>query len=222
METVIVHLLLLVVLWGVYALLHSLLASLPVKRYISSRYPRLMPYYRLGFNVLATLLLLPPLYLTWLWRGPLLWQWSGAFFWLANGLALLAIAGFFWTLRYYSGAEFLGLSQLHRKERSVTDQEHFSLSPLHRYVRHPWYALGLVIVWTRDMDAMFLTTATVITLYLFIGSRMEERKLIRYHGEVYRKYRQLVPGLLPLPWRHLSKEQEQALIAMSKTRRSEK
>ncbi len=219
METVTARLLLIVVLWGLYCLLHSLLASLPAKHWICSRYPSLMPYYRLGFNTIATMLLLPPLYFTWLWRGPYLWQWSGPFFWLANSLALLAVAGFFWTLRYYSGAEFLGLSQARRRDTSVTDQEHFHLSPLHRYVRHPWYGLGLVILWTRDMDVMFLTTAIVLTVYLFIGARLEERKLMSYHGEVYRQYRQKVPGFFPLPWRHLGKSQEKALLEMAKQQR---
>ncbi len=216
METGTVSLLVLIAMWGLYALLHSLLASLPVKRFIAAHFPALMPYYRLGYNAIAVLLLLPPLYLTWSWRGPLLWQWSGPLFWLANGLALLAVAGFFWTLRYYSGSEFLGLNQALRGEKSVADQEHFHLSPLHRYVRHPWYTLGLVILWTRDMDAMFLATACVITLYFIVGSKMEERKLISYHGDVYRKYRRKVPGLIPLPWRHLSKEEEQELLGMSK------
>ncbi len=218
METVTARLLLLVIVWFIYAVLHSLLASLPAKRWGSSHYPSLMPCYRLGFNALAVILLLPPLYLTWIWRGPLLWEWSGPLFWLANGLALLAVAGFFWTLRYYSGTEFLGLGQARRGERSVADQEHFHLSPLHRYVRHPWYSLGLVIIWTRDMDAMFLATACFLTLYLIIGSRMEERKLVSYHGETYREYRKRVPGLIPLPWRHLSKEQEQVLLERSQAR----
>ena len=222
MENTTLHLVILLVLWGLYALLHSLLASLSAKRYVATRHPQLMPYYRLGYNAIAVLLVLPPLYLTWLWRGPILWQWSGPLFWVANGLALLAIAGFFWTLRYYSGAEFLGLSQARREEKRVSDQEHFSLSPLHRYVRHPWYALGLVLLWTRDMDAMFLATSVVITLYFVIGSRLEERKLLSYHGQVYREYCTRVPGLLPLPWRHLSKEKERELLEMSKKRPGEK
>lgn len=222
METVTVHQLLLVAIWSLYALLHSLLASLPAKRWLCSRYPSLMPYYRLGFNAIAMILLLPPLYFTWLWREPFLWQWSGPLFWLANGMALLAVIGFFWTLRYYSGAEFLGLNQVRRGETAVTDQEHFHLSPLHRYVRHPWYGLGLVIIWTRDMDVMFLTTACVLTIYLFIGSRLEERKLVHYHGEVYREYRKKVPGLFPLPWRHLSRSQERALLDMARKRQSER
>jgi len=212
------HLFLLLALWGLYAALHSLLASLSAKRFVAQHYPQLMPYYRLAFNLIATVLLLPPLYLAWLWRGPWLWQWNGVLFWLANGLALAAIAGFFWTLRYYSSEEFLGLSQARRGETHVKDQEHFSISPLHRYVRHPWYSLGLVILWTRDMDVMFLASACIITLYLVIGSRLEERKLISYHGDVYREYCKQVPGLIPRPWRHLSREQERQLLEMSKRR----
>jgi protein-S-isoprenylcysteine O-methyltransferase Ste14 len=215
MDKGITHLLLLLALWGLYALCHSLLASLKAKRFVATRYPPFMPYYRLGFNFIAVVLLLPPLYLTWAWRGPLLWQWSGPLFWLANALALVAIAGFFWTLRYYSGAEFLGLSQARRGEKLIEDQEHFSLSPLHRYVRHPWYSLGLMIIWTRDMDAMFLATSCVITLYFVVGSRLEERKLISYHGDVYREYCRRVPGLIPLPWRYLSRKDEKELLAMA-------
>ena len=80
-------------------------------------------------------------------------------------------------------------------------------------MRHPWYSLGLVIVWTRDMDPAFLITAVMITLYFVLDSGLDERKLLVYHGEVYRRYRRLVPGLIPSPWRFLTQEQARGLIA---------
>ncbi len=169
--------------------------------------------YRLLFNLLALLLLLPPLILIYLWQGPWLWQWSGPFAWLANGLALLAMAGFFWSLKYYDGAEFLGLRQWREQEKRVEDQEHLHISPLHRHVRHPWYALGLVLIWTRDMDAVLLISALLMTLYFVIGYRLEERKLVAYHGDRYRIYRQRVPGLIPLPWRYLTRKEAEQLTA---------
>ena len=113
----------------------------------------------------------------------------------------------------YDGSEFLGLRQLRGGLTAVEDQERFNLSPLHRYVRHPWYSLGLVLVWTRDMDPAFLTTAVMITLYFVLGSRLEERKLLVYHGELYRSYRRRVPSLVPLPWRYLTREQARTLAA---------
>jgi protein-S-isoprenylcysteine O-methyltransferase Ste14 len=170
-----------------------------------------MPLYRLTYNAFATLLLIPPLWFTFTLRGPYLWQWSGIGWWLANGLALAAVLGVFWSLRHYDSGEFLGTRQWRRGERSVEDQEQFHVSDLHRFVRHPWYSLSLVMVWTRDMDLSFLVSAILITLYFVLGSLLEESKLVTYHGETYRRYRQRVPGLVPLPWRYLSEEEARQL-----------
>ena len=67
----------LVLCWLAYAALHSLLASLRLKRVVAAHWPRLAPAYRLAFNLLAVVLLVPPLWLTFAWRGPLLWSWQG-------------------------------------------------------------------------------------------------------------------------------------------------
>jgi protein-S-isoprenylcysteine O-methyltransferase Ste14 len=202
--------------WAAYFVVHSLLASVRVKRWVAVRHPGWMRGYRLFFNVVAVVLVVPPLVLTFAWRGEPLWAWTGPWAWLANGLALAAAAGFVWSLRFYDSGEFLGLRQWRGRVRSVEDQERLHISPLHRFVRHPWYALGLVIVWTRDMDPAFLITALAITLYFVLGSRLEERKLIHYHGEAYRRYRRRVPGLLPLPWRVLSPAQAAELEGLSR------
>jgi protein-S-isoprenylcysteine O-methyltransferase Ste14 len=198
------ELLLLGAAWLLYFAVHSGLAALPLKRVVAARWPALMPGYRLGFNVSAIVRLLLPMGMMIHLRGALLWQWQGAAAWVANGLAALAIVGFGWSLRGYDSGEFLGLRQLRDNERAVEDQEHFHISALHRYVRHPWYALALVILWTRDMDPALLVSAVLITLYFIVGSRLEERKLIIYHGDLYRRYRARVPPLIPLPWRYLS------------------
>jgi protein-S-isoprenylcysteine O-methyltransferase Ste14 len=205
------HTQLIILSWLVYFGLHSLLASIRVKQYVASRWPRAMPAYRLMFNLLAVVLLAVPLWLTLNAPGPWLWRWSGVAFFIVNVLALAAVAGFLWSLKFYDTGEFLGLRQLREGNDSVDDQEQFRLSPLHRWVRHPWYFFALVIIWTRDMNAAMLITAIIMTLYFIIGSRLEEEKLIRYHGEVYRRYRERVPGLLPLPWKHLREADERAL-----------
>ena len=197
--------------WIGYFALHSALASLTTKRQVAAAWPKLMPYYRLTFNLLASLLILPVLRLTYQNPGPMLWRWQGSAAWLANGLALAALLGFLISLRSYDMQEFLGLRQLRQQVRKVEDQEHFHLSPFHRHVRHPWYFFGLVLIWTRDMNAATLLSGVLITLYFAIGSRMEERKLLAYHGDVYRRYKARVPALIPLPWKSLSSEEACAL-----------
>jgi len=202
----------LIILWSLYFVLHSVMASLHVKQYVASRWPGLMPWYRLIFNTVATLALAPPLYVMYRYPGEMLWVWQGVWFYVANGLALAAMAGFLWSLRYYDGSEFLGLTQLRKHTHAIEDLESFQLSPLHRFVRHPWYALAFVLIWTRDMNPAFLVSAVMLSLYFILGSRLEEKKLLRYHGDVYRAYRQKVPALVPLPWRYLGRAEADRLL----------
>ncbi|HDK37870.1 MAG TPA: hypothetical protein ENG92_02495 [Thiolapillus brandeum] len=201
----------LVAAWLGYFIIHSLLASLRVKSYVADHWPWLMPWYRLFFNVVAVLLLAIPLFLIWVIGGETVFAWKGIWWWLANGLVLAAVAGLIYSMRHYDGSEFLGLRQLREDERRVEDQEQFRISPLHQYVRHPWYFLGLVLIWTRDMTAAMLVSAVLMTLYFILGSWLEERKLLIYYGDAYREYRQQVSGLLPLFWKRLSREQARAL-----------
>ncbi len=199
--------------WLGYFALHSLLAARSVKEAVERRWPRWFRGYRLAYNLLALILLLVPLGMMIAWRGAPVIDWQGPAAWVANGLALGAVGLFAWTLRYYDMGEFAGTRQWAEHEETVDGaMEHFTLSPLHRFVRHPWYTLGLVILWTRDMDLMQLVSSLWATAYLVVGSRLEERKLMAFHGAVYRRYRSRVPGLVPLPWRYLTAEQAARLI----------
>ncbi len=146
-----------------------------------------------------------------------LWQWTNTGKWIANGLALIAIIGFWWSLRYYDGREFLGLSQLKRQDRSADHHEALSISPMHRFVRHPWYFFALTIIWTRDMDPAFFMTTVMLTLYFVVGSRLEERKLVHYYGETYRAYQQRVPSLIPIPWRYIDRRSARELEKQSRS-----
>ena len=197
------NLIILALVWLAYFVLHSLLASLRAKHWVARRMSSLVPLYRAGFNIIAIGSIVPPLWLMHAYGGDMVWEWRGPGLYIVNTLGALAVIGFFWSLKYYDGMDFLGLRQLKSGNRVVEDQEKFCISPLHRVVRHPWYFLALVIIWTRDMDSAFLLSAVCMTLYFIIGSWQEERKLVVYHGEIYRLYKTFVPGLFPLPWRYL-------------------
>jgi protein-S-isoprenylcysteine O-methyltransferase Ste14 len=192
---------LIVLTWLAYGALHSWFASNRLKHWVASRWPAAMPGYRLGFNLSATLLLVPVLWLTHRHPGDPLWVVPG---WIAWPAVAIALAGFAWSMKWYDGANFLGLRQWRDRIGPDAEREAFTLSPLHRHVRHPWYALGLLVLWTRDLNAAWLVAAIAITVYLLIGSRLEENKLIAFYGDAYRRYRRRVPGLVPLPGRSLS------------------
>jgi protein-S-isoprenylcysteine O-methyltransferase Ste14 len=202
--------------WVAYGVLHSLLAALAVKSRATRRWPAFAPYYRLTFNALAVVLVLPLVWATYTIPGDWLWRWTGIGAWIANGLALAALAGFWFSAGSYDMGEFLGTRPWRERRRDAVEHEGFRISPLHRFVRHPWYALGLVLIWTRDMNAPLLVSAGAITLYLFIGARLEERKLAMHFGTAYRAYREKVPGLIPLPWKWLSAANAEMLVQRTK------
>lgn len=196
-----------------YFCLHSLLASLWLKQRIARCWPSVVPAYRIAFNLLSVVMLMPLLWIAYRNPGPSLWTWTGGLAWLMNGLAAAAVLGFLFSLRIYDNAVFLGWRQWRERHTATTDPERFHLSPLHRFVRHPWYFFLLVLMWTQNIHLTQLTIYGLVTLYLIIGSRLEENKLIAQHGEVYRQYRRRVPGLVPLPWRWLSKTEAEALLS---------
>src|SRR3569623_2686379 len=107
------------------------------------------------------------------------------------------------SLRYYDMREFFGL----RTHGPAT----LRISPLQRHVRYLWYALALLLSWTRDMDAAWLGSCVCMTLYFVAGARLEENKLINAWGELYGDYRRRAPGLVPLPWRQLDRRAAAAL-----------
>lgn len=209
-----IHLALLILGWALYGMLHSLLASHACKNAVRNRFPTAFRVYRLSYNLLATLLLLPPLWLLFSYPGDVLWRWPTAVRWLADIAALSAVAGLIWSSKFYDTQEFLGFRQLSQTAPAVDDQAPMSLSPAHRFVRHPWYFFSLVIIWTREMNAAFLLTAVTLTLYLLIGSRQEEKKLFTCYGEQYRRYQASVPGLVPRPWRYISRQQAEEILGM--------
>ena len=193
--------------WTLYFALHSALASRRAKAWVRRRRPAWYRGYRLAYNALALGLLLP--LVAWLQalRGPWLWRWEGGWGLLADGLALGAGALFLYSLRYYDGGDFLGL----RQWRGAAERPRLVISPLHRYVRHPWYSLALVILWTRDMDAARLLVSALVTAYLFLGARLEEGRLLEVFPSCYGRYRAQVPALVPRPWRVLSRREARRL-----------
>ena len=174
-----VHLAWLAFAWAAYGAVHSLLAAVGFKARVAALAPRWVPAYRLAYNLVALVALLPVLDLLASHPGPWLWRWQGVWAWLMNGLALLAAGLLVVCPGTYDLGEFLGLRQLRERRPGIGDQEPLRISALHRHVRHPWYALSLVLLWTRDMSTAMFVSALAITAYFVVGSWLEERKLDR-------------------------------------------
>ncbi len=204
MSTTLVQVLTVVGLWFGYGLIHSILASTRAKDWVRAHTRWGSNRYRAIYNLVAAVSLVPVLLISSRLGGVQLWQWPGRWPRLPNVAAGLVIVGFIYSLRSYDMLAFLGLRNPQGNQPLVTDG-------LHRWVRHPWYSLALIFLWTRDMNTSSLTEAIMLTLYIVGGSRLEERRLANEFGEAYQRYCLTVPALIPRPWRYLQSLPRQIL-----------
>lgn len=181
--------------WVIYFFTHSYFADQKVKEKFRRSFPGIYPYYRLIYNFFAVVLLIPSVY--WMaavdfpevWAATLQVKFLGVV--LAGGGALIIINAF----TTYSLKEFVGVHLTDRMENGLRTTGVFG------WVRHPVYLGTLMffagfILWNPTTGNIL--TYLLVWVYLVIGIKLEEKKLVEEFGEDYLKYQQEVPGLLPL------------------------
>ena len=72
----------------------------------------------------------------------------------------------------------------------------------YKLVRHPLYLGWFFAFWaTPTMTVTHLVFALATTAYILIAIQLEERDLVDALGDDYRRYRERVPMIIPVPAR---------------------
>jgi protein-S-isoprenylcysteine O-methyltransferase Ste14 len=150
--------------------------------------------------VLATCVVLVPLYLFWRPIPQVVWEVDSTLF---RGL-LWALCGAGWLLLLLATFmidhfDLFGLRQvwIHYRGRQYTPPP-FMTRGAYRYLRHPIMLGILVGIWvTPTMTVGHLLLAAGFTVYILLGIRIEERDLVGHLGDAYRRYQATVPSLMP-------------------------
>ncbi len=185
--------------FALYSALHSALAARSVKEWVRNRFGETgKRYYRLVYNVIGVVTLLPILALLAAFRGEPLYTWPSPWILVALVIqgagALIIVIGLLQTGVW----SFFGLEVL--SGGSHSSQDELITSGLYGCMRHPLYTGGLLMLWFMPiMTTSLLAFNIASTLYLYVGSIFEEQRMLAAFGEDYARYRKRVPRLIPIP-----------------------
>ncbi len=191
-------------LFILWAVLHSVTAGYGLKRWFRQKFGEkaYAGWYRLLFNLFAVIsfailyLAIPRLL-----PQTVLWTWRTPYIYLAYAMILIGFAGLIASLWVTNVWDFIGARQVVWYLRGAKDDvpiPPFTANGPYALVRHPLYFFTLLILWANPvMTAGSLIFYAAITLYFWIGSYYEERKLARDYGRPYEEYTRRVPRLIP-------------------------
>lgn len=182
----------------VYSLIHSLTASLWMKAKAANIFgPGVARWYRLAYNFWAGLTFLPILWLLAVLPDKTLYTIPMPWFLLTSAGQIAGAAIIIIGVLQTGALSFLGIRQ------AISNQPHTEgvnlvTDGLYKWVRHPLYAGGYLLIWlTPVMTLNLLTIFTILSIYLILGARLEERRLVQAFGDAYRAYQSEVPMLVP-------------------------
>jgi methanethiol S-methyltransferase len=183
---------------ALYGILHSILASKWMKALAERRLGLFVKrYYRLFFNLVAGVSLLPVLWLV--WRSPdyPLYLIPAPFVFLTLPLQAVAAGCTLAALLQTGMLDFLGLAQPAQSE-GAAEPPKLTITGFYHWMRHPVYSFALLFIWlTPMMTVNLLAFYLALTLYILVGIIFEERKLLDDFGQPYAEYRSRTPMLIP-------------------------
>ena len=198
------NVILIVSLFSLFGFLHTYLASNNVKRKLTALFGRLIAFYRITYVAASLLLfylvysLIPDNYL-------IVYDLNPPFDLLILIPQIIGLACLFWTLKYFSVKEFLGINQIIRWYNNDYDKEeldeHLTLriAGPYKYCRHPLYFFSIIFLLFRpEMDLNYFTFLICFIVYFYIGTYYEEKKLVERFGDEYKNYQKKIPRILPI------------------------
>jgi methanethiol S-methyltransferase len=178
--------------------LHSVLADSRVKQFTETQFAKFYFLYRLIYNLIAIIIISVIVFilrdfsnhnvLIDLPEGFRYLSWVLIIF----GAVILSVA-----IYSYNMLDFMGINQLFGKAEQTGK---LITTGLNSVVRHPiYFALILMLIGISLLIPTDLVLVSVLFcfVYLCIGTKLEERRLVQIFGDSYRKYQQKVKMFIP-------------------------
>jgi protein-S-isoprenylcysteine O-methyltransferase Ste14 len=152
--------------------------------------------YRLFYNAFGLFSFLPVLAVVALLPGSEIYVLSGFLQIAALALQIFSAVAILLTIWKTGLGDFLGIKQL--TNASSQHSNGLITDGPYRWVRHPLYTLGIIFIWaTPILTTSVLALNLGLSLYIYVGSIFEERRLVDQFGSEYREYAAKIPRIFP-------------------------
>jgi methanethiol S-methyltransferase len=194
--------LILILLWISWCVLHSVMITPSVTQYLKTRFGKTYRFYRLFFNIISVLTLLPVLWYSYSINTEHVFQWTGLLIVVQLITVIISLYLFYAGSKHYDGLQFMGIRQINQENphNLISESGELDTKDILCVTRHPWYLGSIMIIWARNLHTEAIVINVILTAYLIFGTILEERKLSSEFGDQYRDYQKRVSMLFPFKW----------------------
>ena len=195
--------LILISLWTTFCVLHSFMITPAFTDFLKKRTGTSYRYYRLFYNLSSILILASVLIYSYSIQEKPFFIWHGYLLPVRYLLLLSSLWIFYAGSRHYNMRTFLGINQIQEgvNHGLINTSGTIEKRGILGIVRHPFYSGSFLLIWAGNLDTTRLIINSILSIYLVVGTLLEEQKLLSEFGDIYRDYQKEVSMLFP--WKYI-------------------
>jgi len=186
--------------WTGYCSLHSYLISIRFTNQMIALLKSYYVFYRLVYVLISIILLVPLISFTLKSDSQIIITYGFTLSIVRYVLISFSLLIFLWSFFIdYDYLSFFGIRQILNfgKIKNANPSKELRKKGLLRIIRHPMYFASIIFLWCQVFTISDVVVDIVLTIYIIVGTKLEEKKLVLEFGEAYLRYQQKVPMLIP-------------------------
>jgi methanethiol S-methyltransferase len=192
--------LIIILTWSVYCILHSYLISIKFTEFMTRFLKNYYAFFRIFYNIFSFVLLIILIRYTDSLGSEFTITLTDTLIIIRYILTSATLTMFFWAFFFdYDSLSFFGVRQIMNfgKTKKINPEEEIKKTGLLGIVRHPMYLALIIFLWVNIKSEIDIIINIVLTIYIIIGTVVEEKKLVLEYGDAYSRYQREVPMLIP-------------------------
>jgi methanethiol S-methyltransferase len=187
-------------IWVAYCALHSFLISISVTNILTRVFKKYYAFYRLFYIIISFVLLVWVINYGSRMEDEIIITYVPPWSIIRYALMTASLLIFFWAFFFnYDALSFFGIRQILHfgKAINANPSEAIRKNGLLGIIRHPMYLALIIYLLCQNFRMVDIIVNTILIIYVIIGTKLEENKLVLEFGEAYVKYQREVPMIIP-------------------------